>query len=69
MTIFIGADKCAYKAAEAAEPASEPKKSGGRPTKADLLAEAEALGIEVPEGATNPEIKALIDEAKAASEA
>ena len=55
-----GEDKAATKAAA--------KTKGGRPTKAELTAEAESLGIEVPEGATNPEIKALIDEAKAASE-
>ena len=31
-------------------------------TKAALLLEAEALGIEVPEGATKAEIEALIDQ-------
>ena len=67
MTIIIGAEKIGGAVAEAAAPA--PKKSGGRPTKAELIAEAQDLGIEVPEGATNPEIKALIDEAKAAAEA
>ena len=40
------------------------KPSGKRPTKAELLAEAEGLGIEVPEGATNPEIWELIQAAK-----
>lgn len=35
----------------------------GRPTKAELLAQAEELGIEVPEGSTNPEIAELIEEA------
>ena len=63
MTIIIGAEKIGGAVAEAAAPA--PKKSGGRPTKAELIAQAEALGIEVPEGATNPEIKALIERAEA----
>lgn len=43
---------------------SEPRKSG-RPTKAELLAEAEEKGVEVPEGATNPEIAALVGKRKA----
>lgn len=36
---------------------------GNRPTKAELLAEARSLGVEVPEGATNPQIAKLIEEA------
>ncbi|MBQ9005968.1 MAG: hypothetical protein IJ092_06310 [Atopobiaceae bacterium] len=36
----------------------------GRPTKAELLDEAAVLGVEVPEGATNPEIYKLIAERK-----
>ena len=48
-----------------AKAVEEPKtKKKGRPTKAELMAEAEALGIEVPKGATNPEIYKLIEEAK-----
>jgi hypothetical protein len=43
----------------------EPKqKAKGRPTKAELVAEAEALGVEVPKGATNPQIAKLIEEAR-----
>ena len=55
--------KGAAKAPAPAPAKAKPKKSG-RPTKADLIAEAEGLGIEVPEGATNPQIAKLIDEAK-----
>lgn len=40
------------------------KKASKRPTKAELLAEAEELGLEVPEGATNPELYDLIQAAK-----
>jgi hypothetical protein len=36
----------------------------GRPKKSELIAMAEELGIEVPEGATNPEIARLIKEAQ-----
>lgn len=43
---------------------ARPKHKGGRPTKAELVAEAEALGIEVPKGATNPQIAKLIEEAR-----
>lgn len=46
------------------EPEAKPKAKKGRPTKAELLAEAKELGIEVPKGATNPEIYALIKGAK-----
>ena len=53
------------------EPKPEPKAEArpkaarkGRPTKAELIAEAEALGIEVPAKATNPEIAAIIEEAR-----
>lgn len=44
----------------------EPKatKVKGRPNKAQLLATARELGIEVPEGATNPQIARLIEEAR-----
>ena len=45
------------------DPEKEAAKKGGRPTKAELLAKAEALGVDVPEGATNPQIAELIDEA------
>lgn len=38
---------------------SKPKRSG-RPTKAELLEEASKLGLEVPEGATNPQIAEII---------
>ena len=40
------------------------KKVKGRPNKAELLKQAEALGIDVPEGATNPQIAKLVEEAK-----
>lgn len=50
--------------AKAVEEAPVAPKRKGRPTKAELLAEAEELGIEVPEGATNPQIHALIKEAR-----
>ena len=47
------------------EPKPEPApKRQKRPTKAELLAEAEELGVDVPEGATNPQIAKLIAEAK-----
>ena len=36
----------------------------GRPKKAELIAEAQAKGIDVPEGATIPEIVTLIEEAE-----
>lgn len=42
---------------------SEPKPKG-RPTKAELMAEAEELGIDVPKNATNPQIAELIKEAR-----
>lgn len=43
----------------------EPKpKRKGRPTKSELLAEAEMLGVDVPRGATNPQIAKLIEEAR-----
>ena len=35
----------------------------GRPTKAQLLEQAQRIGITVPEGATNPEIAELIKNA------
>ena len=60
MTIFIGAERIGGEAA-----AEDKPKKGGRPTKAELLEEAASLGIEVPAGATNPEIAGLIREAKA----
>lgn len=41
---------------------------GKEPTKADLVAEAEGLGIEVPGKATKAEILALIGAAKAETE-
>lgn len=43
-----------------AEPAA---RRGGRPSKAELLARAAELGVEVPEGATNPQIADAIDAA------
>ena len=45
-------------------PPSAPARKG-RPTKAELIAEAESLGIDVPEKATNQEISKLIEEARA----
>ena len=53
------------KVAEQPKKAAQAKK-GGRPTKAELIARLEELGVEAPEGATNPQLKALIDEAEAA---
>lgn len=50
--------------APAPAPAKTAPKKSRRPTKAELVAEAEDLGVEVPEGATNPQIAKLIDEAK-----
>lgn len=41
----------------------QPKKKG-RPTKAELLAEAEELGIEVPAKATVAMLQSLIEEAR-----
>ena len=41
----------------------EPKRKG-RMTKAELAAKAEELGVEVPKGATNAQIAALIEEAE-----
>ena len=47
----------------------ESELAGGKePTKADLVAEAEALGIEVPGKATKADILALIGAAKAETE-
>ena len=47
----------------------EAELAGGKePTKADLMAEAEALGIEVPGKATKADILALIGAAKAETE-
>ena len=47
----------------------EAELAGGKePTKADLVAEAEGLGIEVPGKATKAEILALIGAAKAETE-
>jgi len=46
---------------ELARKVAKPK---GRPTKAELVSEAEALGVDVPEGSTNPEIWKLIEEAR-----
>jgi len=36
---------------------------GAHPVKADLLEAASLMGLEVPDGATNPEIAAIIAEA------
>ena len=47
MTVFIGAERV--------------KASKGKPVKADLLAIASGMGIEVPKGSTNPQIAALIE--------
>jgi len=44
--------------------AVETPKKKARPTKAELVAEAEGLGIEVPKGATNSQIAKLIEEAR-----
>lgn len=54
-------------APQAEEPQAEepkPAKKGGRPTKAELLQECKALGIDADPELTNPELKALIDAAK-----
>lgn len=48
---------------EEVAPLPQPKRKG-RMTKADLLAEAEELGIEVPEKATYSELQALVKEAR-----
>lgn len=47
----------------AGAPKAEPARKG-RPKKAELVAAAEAMGIDVPEGATIPEIIRLIEEAE-----
>ena len=54
---------------EKAEPEKkeEPKRKG-RPKKDELIAEAKSLGIEVPKGATNPQIAKLIEDARKGSE-
>ncbi len=44
------------------EPAPPRPARMSRPRKAELLAEARGLGIEVPEGATNKQIARLIEE-------
>ena len=60
------------KMASVAVPAAkaEPKatKKGARPNKAELLDECAALGIDAPDGATNPELMELIAAAKGAGE-
>ena len=61
MTIII-APPVEDKAEKAEAPA---KKKGGRPTKAELLEECAALGIEANPDMTNPELAALIEAAKA----
>lgn len=63
LALPIGAEQ--PKAAEKPKKAAQAKK-GGRLTKAELVARLEELGVEAPEGATNPQLKALIDEAEAA---
>lgn len=56
-------------AAEARIAELEAELAGGKePTKADLVAEAEGLGIEVPGKATKADILALIGAAKAETE-
>jgi len=60
MGTFVGRHFHDEKPAPKAVPARK-----GRPTKAELLAEAEELGIDVPERATNAEISKLIEEAGA----
>ena len=46
-----------------AKAVEEPKKKA-RPTKAELVAEAESLGIKVPKNATASRIEKLIEEAR-----
>ncbi len=53
MSVFQGAER--IQKAEATRPARR-----GRPTKADLLAQAAAIGLEIPDGATNAQIVRLI---------
>lgn len=46
-------------------PAKKAKKGGGRPTKAELIARLEELGVEAPEGATNDVLGELLKAAEA----
>lgn len=66
MTALIGGQPLSTAKAPSAEQRAAVAKPArkGRPTKAELIAEAEALGIEVPAKATNPEIAAMIEEAR-----
>ena len=59
MTIIIAPQPEDQAPAEA-----KPAKKGGRPTKAELLEECAALGIEADPKMTNPELYALIEAAK-----
>ena len=60
MTVMIGVPMLAAEKRMAEAERSAKKK----PTKADLVKQAEDLGIEVPESATIAQIKALIEEAE-----
>ena len=67
MSVCLGATKQLRPieaVAEAPKAQEAPAKRSGRPTKAELLAEAASLGIDVPSKATNAEIARLIEEAK-----
>lgn len=62
MTIIIATQPEAGPEAPKAE--APAKKKSGRPTKAELLEECAALGIEASPNMTNPELYALVSEAK-----
>lgn len=60
MTVFLGAERVSA--------AEKPAAKASEPTRAQLVEQAEALGLAVPSKATKPEILALIAEARGEAE-
>lgn len=63
MSVFVGAAPITAAQPKAAPAKAQPRARKGRPKKAELVEEAEAMGIDVPEGATIPDILRLIEQA------
>ena len=64
LTVRVGAEQAPAPEPAKAPAEERPAKKGGRPTKADLLEECAALGIEADAKMTNQQLAALIEAAK-----